>query len=251
MKVKVIILAAGQGKRFGSPKPKVLAEIRGEPMVVRVVTAVERSGVTVRPVVVVGVGAEHVRKVLGDRVDYVVQTEQLGTGHAVACCRTFLKDKADAIQVLYGDHPLISGATIRQLIAKHEQTGATLTMGTVVVPDFEKWRQGFSNFGRIVRDAKGNLQRIVEVKDTTAKEREIHEINPSYFCFNAPWLWDNIDKLKKNNAQDEYYLTDLLSLAIGQRKTVITVPISPIEALGANSAEQLAAMINVSASFVS
>jgi|SRR3989338_10323644 len=244
-KIKVIILAAGQGKRFGSPRPKVLAQLGDKPMILRVVTAVEQSGVTDRPVVVVGVGAEHVREVLGDRADYVLQTEQLGTGHAVACCRTFLEDKADAIQVLYGDHPLISGATIRQLVTEHERTVATLTMGTVVVPDFEEWRQGFSNFGRIVRDASGKLQRIVEVKDATPEERNIREVNPSYFCFNAPWLWENIGRLGKNNAQDEYYLTDLLGLAIDQGRMVTTVPIAPAEALGANSPEQLEAICKV------
>ncbi len=245
MRVKVIILAAGQGKRFKSPLPKVLAQFRGRPMVSYVVSAVEKSGVTDRPVVVVGVGAEHVKQALGNRCDYVYQEKQLGTGHAVAQCQSLLEGKADAVLVLYGDHPLMVPQTIRTLVETHQQERPTLTMATVTVPDFNDWRQPFLNFGRVVRDTTGNLLRIVEAKDATPDETVIRELNPSYFCFDAAWLWEHLPKLSNRNAQGEYYLTDLLGLAIAEGRRVVTVPIPPREALGANSPEELEAISRI------
>ncbi|MDD5110768.1 MAG: NTP transferase domain-containing protein [Patescibacteria group bacterium] len=245
MKVKVIILAAGQGKRFKSPLPKVLAQFHGQPMVAHVVSAVEKSGVTDRPVVVVGVGAEHVRAVLGDRCRYVEQVKQLGTGHAVAQCRSVLEGMADAVLVLYGDHPLMTAETVRTLVETHQREQPTLTMATTTVSDFKEWRQPFYNFGRIVRDGSGKFMRIVrivEAKDATPEELEILEVNPSYFCFDARWLWEHLPKLTNRNAQGEYYLTDLIGIAITEGRRVITVPIPPQEALGANRPEELAAI---------
>lgn len=240
MRVKVIILAAGQGKRFKSSLPKVLAEVGGQPMIARVVSAVEKSGITDRPVVVVGVGAEHVKRVLGDRCDYVYQEKQLGTGHAVAQCRALLKGKADAVLVLYGDHPLIKLATIRTLVHTHQQKNPTLTMMTVTVPDFEQWRKPFAQFGRIIRDPQGKLLGIVEVKDAKPKELQIMEFNPSYFCFEGTWLWSHTIGLSNYNAQSEYYLTDLVGAALQEGKKVETVLIPyPEEALGVNSPEAL------------
>lgn len=239
MWVKVIILAAGQGKRFTSPLPKVLAPVGGKPMVAWVVAAVEKANVTDRPVVVVGVGAEHIKAALGDRCDYVLQERPLGTGHAVAQCRAEFEGKADAVLVLYGDHPLVKPATIKTLVECHQQQHPMLTMVTVSVPDFEDWRRPFQPFSRVVRDVSGKLVRVVEVKDASPRELEITEVNPAYFCFDAAWLWPHLEPLSNRNAQGEYYLTDLVGMAIAEGKRVVTIAIPPEEALGANSPEEL------------
>lgn len=239
MSVKVIILAAGQGKRFKSSLPKVLADFSGKPMVSHVVSAVEKSGVTDRSVVVVGVGAEQVKKVLGDRCDYVYQEKQLGTGHAVAQCRPLLEGKSDAVLVLYGDHPLVTSETVRTLVGEHEKHQPTITMATVTVDDFNNWRQPFINFGRIVRNDRGFFWGIVEAKDAGIEQRAIREVNAGYYCFDAAWLWKNVEKLSNKNAQQEYYLTDLAAIAVMLANGVYTVSIAPHEALGANSPEEL------------
>ncbi len=240
MRINVIILAAGEGKRFKSPLPKVLAEVGGKPMIVWVVEAVEKSNVTDRPVVVVGAGAEQVKAVAGDRCDYVVQEQQLGTGHAVAVCRPMLEGTADAVVVLYGDMPLVTPATIRRLVDAYAESNTVLTMATVTVPDFSDWRGCFASYGRIIRDAAGKLERIVEVRDATPAQRLITEVNPSLFCIRASWLWHTIGSLRGANAQGELYLTDLLGLAIAQGQPVASLPLEPREGLGANSLEELA-----------
>lgn len=240
MRTAVIILAAGQGKRFGSPLPKVLAQVGGKPMAAWVVKAVRQSGVTDRPVVVIGAGGEAVRTALGDGCDYVDQDQQLGTGHAVAQCRKSLEGKADAVLVLYGDQPLVRGSTIRTLVNAHERERPNITMMTIKVPDFDDWRRPFASFGRIQRDRSGNLQGIVEVKDAQPQDLKITELNPAYFCFDGAWLWPQLEKLSNRNAQGEYYLTDLVGMAIQEGKKVETVNIpNPEVALGANSPEDL------------
>lgn len=239
MHTAVVILAAGHGKRLGSPMPKVLAPVGGKPMVAWVVDAVLKSGVTDRPVMVVGAGADTVRAALGEGCDYVTQDQQLGTGHAVAQCRDALEGKAEVVLVLYGDMPLVTSATIRRLVDAHAKGNAVLTMATVTVPDFDGWRQSFASFGRIVRDGAGQLQRIVELRDATPQERLITEVNPSLLCFQASWLWPALTQLTNRNAQGEYYLTDLLALAMSQGQRVESLPVEPREAMGVNDAQQL------------
>ena len=239
MRVKVVILAAGQGKRFKTPYPKVLADFHGKPMVAWVVDAVMKSKVTDRPVIVVGVGADQVRQALGDRCDYVMQEPQLGTGHAVTQCQSLLEGKADAVLVLYGDQPLVTSATIRIIVNAHLRGQPTLTMATTSVPDFADWRRPLAQFGRIVRDKADRIERIVEVKDATLRDLEITEVNPSSFCLDGRWLWLSLKELTNRNTQGEYYLTDLVELAIQQGRKVETVAIAPEQALGANSPEDL------------
>ena len=238
MRVKVIILAAGQGKRFKAPYPKVLADFRGKPMVAWVRDAVVQANVTDRPVVVVGVGAEQVKAALGEGCDYVFQEKQLGTGHAVAQCRSLLAGKADAVLVLYGDQPLVTGQTIKKLVDEYEQHNPTITLATATVPDFDEWRQPTARFGRILRN-RGVLWGIIEAKDATAEQLKIHEVNAGYYCFDGPWLWECVDRLPNNNIQREYYVTDLVALAVSQNHIVHTISIPPRQALGANSPEEL------------
>lgn len=239
-KVQIIILAAGLGKRMQNKElPKALVLLRGKPLISYLLDSIEKSGVCDKPVIVVGKGADLVKKELGSTYTYVPQAEQLGTGHAVMCAKDKLESKCQNILVLYGDQPLITSETINRLVDTHLADGQVLTIGTVKVPDFNDWRAGFYDFGRINRDAAGNMIGIVEKKDATAEQWNIKEINPGYYCFKADWLWQNLDKLKNNNAQKEYYLTDLISLACEQRQKIETVAVEPKEALGVNTEEQL------------
>lgn len=238
---RIIILAAGKGKRMGpSDRPKVLHTILGKPMLEYALDAVVASGVDAKPVIIIGHMAEHVRTVCGDACDYAVQTELRGTGDAVMRARPLLEGKADDVMVLVGDQPFVTGDTIRRVADAHMGSDATLTLGTVTVPDFEDWRAAFADFGRIVRGADGAVQRIVEVKDASPEELALREINPSYYCFKGDWLWKGLEKLTSDNASGEYYLTDLLAKALAGGEAVQTVPVPPDEALGVNTLEQLA-----------
>lgn len=140
--------------------------------------------------------------------------------------------------VLYGDMPLISSKTIKKIVAVHLKDHPVITMATVKLRDFDSWRKTFVDFGRIIKDKQGKFIKIVEKKDATPKELLITEVNPSFFCFDAQWLWRNINKLKINNSQKEYYLTDLPALAIHQKKPISTVEIDAHETLGVNTPQQ-------------
>lgn len=238
---RIVILGAGKGKRMGpSDRPKVLHTLLGKPMLAYVLDAVVESGIDAKPVVIVGHMAEHVRAVCGDACEYATQTELRGTGDAVMRARDLLEGSAENVVVLVGDQPFVTSATIRRIVDAHASSGATLTLGTVTVPDFEDWRGGFADFGRIVRGEDGAVGRIVEVKDATHEQLALKEVNPSYYAFKGDWLWKNLERLTAENAAGEYYLTDLLAKAISSGEKVQTVPIPPDEALGVNTVEQLA-----------
>lgn len=235
--IQIVILAAGEGKRMGNKKiPKALVPLKGKPLIKYLLESIKKSGVCSRPVIVVGNGADLIKEELGSDYTYSFQEEQLGTGHAVMAARDDLRSMYD-IMVLYGDHPLVSAETIKKITQTHLTQGQVLTIATAKVEDFNDWRQAFINFGRIVRDDQGNVNKIVEVKDATDEEKDIKEVNPGYYCFKADWLWQNLNKLNTNNAQKEYYLTDLIALALEQG--IETVEIEPKEALGVNTPEQL------------
>ena len=238
--MQIVVLAAGHGKRMENNElPKVLVLFRNKPLVQYLMEAIKASGVCEKPVVVVGQKAEQVKTALGPDYIYVLQTEQRGTGHAVAAARSVLEGKVDTIMVLYGDQPLISPATIKKIAEAHVNSSSVLTMATVTVPDFNDWRQGFYDFGRVIRDKAGKITAIVEKKDATTEQLETKEVNPSYFCFKAQWLWQNLEKLSDSNTQHEYYLTDLVGLACEQGEPITTVTVEPREALGVNTPEQL------------
>lgn len=238
--VQIVILAAGLGKRMGNKDlPKVLIPFKGKPLIQHLLDAIKESGICAKPVIVVGQKSEQVKVALGSSCTYVFQKEQFGTGHAVMTTREELEGKAEDVMVLYGDHPLITAKTISMLAAKHQSSDATITMAVVHVPDTKDWRQTFLNFGRIIRGTDKKIIEIVEAKDLSDGHSRILEFNPGYYCFKADWLWQNIDKLSNNNIQEEYYLTDLIDLAFSQKKVIATVEISPREALGVNTDEQL------------
>lgn len=232
---KIIVLAGGKGTRMnGGDLPKVLIELKGRPMIEYVLSAIK-----VRPIVVVGYKSEEVKLQLGERVDYVFQSEQLGTGHAVACAREVLNNYDGPIVVLYGDQPLLRKETIDKLFNLYFNERANLSMLTTQVDDFDDWRQGFNSFGRILRDSNQKLQSIRELRDCSEEEKRIREVNPGYYCFNSKWLWQNIDRLNNNNKQKEYYLTDLVEIAVQQGEKIATGSIEAKECLGINTKEQL------------
>ncbi len=141
--------------------------------------------------------------------------------------------------VLFGDMPYLSSETIRLLAYVQENSNTVMTMATVEVLDFKEWRAGFYDFSRVVRDAKGGLVRTVEKKDAQEHELQITEVNPCYLCIQSDWLWSHLAQLKNTNAQGEYYLTDLIAMAVDEGVDIASVPIDPKEALGVNTKENL------------
>lgn len=246
-KAQIILLAAGHGKRMGGNLPKVLVPFRGKPMIKHILETLEsiENKPFGRPYIVIGHGKETVIETLGkDGYNYVEQKEQRGTGDAVKAVKHSVKDEADSVVVLCGDMPLTTSKTIEKLIATQEATNKKLVMGTVKVPDFEDWRAGMKNFGRIIRE-NGKVVAITEYKDATEEERKITEVNPFYFCFDANFLWDEVEKLHNENAQKEFYLVDIVRSAISQGWEVETIDIEPMEALGANTPEELEILENL------
>jgi bifunctional UDP-N-acetylglucosamine pyrophosphorylase/glucosamine-1-phosphate N-acetyltransferase len=237
MKKKVIILAAGKGTRMHGETAKVLVSVNGQPMIEYALAAVKNI---CKPVVIIGYQGDLVAQQLGDRAEIVWQVEQLGTGHAVSCAKEILNKFNGAILILYGDHPLVTENTIEKLFELHEKKDATISLMTTVVPNFSDWREGFNGFGRILRDKQGEILGIRELKDCTAIEKEIFEVNPGYYCFESQWLWKNIDKIQNKNNQKEYYLTDLIELAVQEKERIFSLKIDAKECLGINTEEQRA-----------
>ena len=237
--MRIVILAGGLGTRMKSKLPKVLIPLSGIPLIQHLLDSVEQATIDKRPIVVVGYGKDLVMKELGDKYQYAVQEEQLGTGHAVLAAKTACGD-AENVMVLYADHPLITPNTIKKLAEKHLRAGSKITMATATVPDFSEWRNFlYTNFSRIVRNENGEIVKDIQFRDATESEKKIKEINPCYFCFDAKWLWGKLKNLKTDNDQGQYYLTDLIKLAIVDGEKIETVKIDPLEALSANSKEEL------------
>lgn len=236
-KIGAVILAAGKGKRMQSELPKVMHILRDMPLVNYVVSTVE--DLHIKPVVIIPDDSSLVRDYLGKRARYAVQTERLGTGHAVSMAEKKLKGKASHVIVLYGDMPFIGSSSLQKLIDEHINRGNQLTLMTAKVPDFRDWRAQFYDFGRIVRDINGNIIRIVEKKDASPKELNIMELNTAFFIFNSDWLWPNLKKLKNKNAAGEYYLTDLVKIAFDEGAKLSSIFIDPKEATGINTKEHL------------
>lgn len=239
--IRVIILAAGKGKRMGGGDlPKVLHPLAGRPMLARLLAAVEASGVDARPIVVVGHMAGKVEEACAGSCEIAIQERQLGTGDAVKSAMDALDGRAGHVLVLYGDMPLISHRTVRKIADMHLASGADMTLATAALEDFEGWRAGFADFGRILRSPDGRVSRIVETRDASPEERAVLEVNPGIYAFRADWLAERLGALKAENAQGEYYLTDLLGMAVKEGARVAAVPIPAEEIIGINTPEQLA-----------
>ena len=231
-----IILAAGGSTRMNTKLAKVLHEVCGRPMLAYVLDACRKIGIS-KMFVVVGFSADEVKERFADADDivWVRQDKQLGTGHAVLCCKEHLKDFNGQTLVLCGDGPLIRAATLKTLIDKHKSGHSAATLGTAVLDDP-------SGYGRIVRDDYGNLQGIVEHSDCSPEQLKIKEINPSNYLFDNKVLFEALETIKPENVKKEYYLTDAVSsiLATGHKVEAITA-VPPDEAVGINSRAQLSA----------
>jgi len=229
-----IILAAGVSSRMNTRLPKVLHEVTGRPMLAYVLDACRSVGVE-KIYVVVGFGGDQVRHRFAEASDvvWVQQAEQLGTAHAVLCCKEHLKDFDGQTMILCGDGPLIRPGTLKTVIEKHEAEQAAATLATAVLEDP-------TGYGRIIRDAYGNMQGIVEHSDCTPAQRAIKEVNPSYYLFNNQVLFGALERIKPENVKGEYYLTDALALIITTgHKVVAVTAVRPEEAVGVNSRAQL------------
>lgn len=238
----VVVLAAGQGKRMSAAfpdLPKVLVKIGGKPFIIRLLENIKESKVAERIIIVVGHKSEEIKQTLGAKYEYALQRERLGTGHAVMQTEKLLKSNCDNVLVLYGDHPFVKPETLRSLRNTHLKNAAPITMLTANPVDFEDWRKTFSDFGRVIRDKNGKVIKLVEKKDASAEELAVHEVNLGMYMFRAPWLWEHLTKLEKKNAQNEYYLTDLVKMAAAE-EGVTAITIEPKEGLGFNTPEQLA-----------
>jgi len=232
-KVQCVILAAGQGTRMKSDKPKVLHPIVGKPMVQYAIEAAHSIG-SRRPIVVIGHGAEQVKQTIGDRVEYVLQSPQRGTGHALLEARAQIDPASEAVLVLYGDTPFIGAETLQRLLIAHRDAHAALSLITFTPVDP-------ALYGRIVRDAHGRVVDIVEYKEATPEQRAIREVNSGIFCYQTPWLLDHLDKLQPRAGHGEYYLTDLVSIAAQEQAITATCSCDEAEVLGINDRVQLAA----------
>ncbi|MCX7804429.1 MAG: NTP transferase domain-containing protein [Planctomycetota bacterium] len=229
----VVVLAAGRGKRMRSDLPKVLHKVGGRTMLDMVIETARELAPS-KIVVVVGYGREKVIPVLPAGVEHVVQEQQLGTGHAVRCAEGLLGNHPGPIVVLSGDVPLLRAGTVLALEAGRAKAGAACAVLTAIVA-------GEHSYGRIVRDAAGCVAKIVEDRDATPEERRIDEINTGTYSFAPGCLFPMLGLLRRDNAQGEYYLTDVVGLLIGRGMKVVCVRAeSAEEALGVNSAEDLA-----------
>lgn len=228
-----IILAAGKGTRMKSRYPKVLHKVCGQPMVRHVTDAARDAGVEYN-IVVIGHGAEAVKEVLAGQADFVVQAEQLGTGHAVMQAEEKLLEFSGDILVLCGDTPLVTSGTLCRLVAYHRDQGSAATVLTAELADP-------GAYGRIIRDENNQVARIVEQKDASAEELAVREINTGMYCFRASKLFRALKKITPANAQGEYYLTDVLEIfrSAGEQVAGIMVEDSS-EIMGINNRLQLA-----------
>jgi len=235
--MQAIILAAGQGTRMASELPKVLVPLKGKPMIEHLIQSLVKSKIKHKPIIIVSPdNKEIISKALEEYdCDYVPQEKQLGTGNALACAQNFISTEVENIVCFYGDHPFITTNTINNLLDHHR---GIITMMTAKVKDFQDWRKNFYYWGRIIRNGD-SVQSIVEFRDADENTKKIKEVNPALYSFNSKWLWDNINFLKNNNAQKEYYLTDLISLASTQNHKINTLSVDPREAMGINSKEEL------------
>jgi bifunctional UDP-N-acetylglucosamine pyrophosphorylase/glucosamine-1-phosphate N-acetyltransferase len=228
MKITAVLLAAGQGTRMKSDLPKVLHPLCGKPMLWHVLEAL-KSVTTEKSVVVVGHGAEEVRKYVGDSAECVLQEPQLGTAHAALQAESLLRDKTDYVIVTYADMPLLRGETFKQLLETQRLNAGPLSLLTVIADDPR-------GFGRIVRKVDGTVEAIVEEYVATPEQREIKELNVGAYCFKAEWLWDALHRIEKNPKKGEYYLTDIVELAVrGNLPVQALVHDDFIETIGINT----------------
>jgi bifunctional UDP-N-acetylglucosamine pyrophosphorylase / glucosamine-1-phosphate N-acetyltransferase len=231
----IVILAAGKGTRMKSARPKILHDLAGRSLIEHVLHTIRPLG-AVETVMVVGHGADEVQDALREwpALKYVVQSPQLGTGHALLQTRPVLDNRAGSVLLLYADVPLLQSGTLSRLVEHHHASHAAATVLTAEFADPY-------GYGRIVRDPDGRIARIVEERDASADERRIREINSGIYTFSLGPLFDAVQGLATDNAQGEYYLTDLIAAYRRRRLRVETLSIDDAAELrGVNTRVDLA-----------
>lgn len=230
--LQCIILAAGQGTRLKSARPKVLHTIAGRPMidyVIDTIISISRH----KPIVVVGFGADEVKRAIGDRVEYVLQTEQKGTGHAVLQASQKIDPQAETALVVYGDTPLITAQTLTKLVNARIQASAKIALLSFRPID------PANNYGRISRDEAGHITSIIEYKELTPPQRLIDEVNAGPVSYETRWLLDHLPQLKPQAEHGELYLTDLVGLAAKENEAITTCQGTELEVMGINDRVEL------------
>lgn len=237
MRNQIVILAAGKGTRMGGGMPKVLVMLKNKPLILYLLEEIEKINQLAKPVIVVGYMADKVKAVLGNDYIYATQHDQLGTAHALLSAKK--KITGQNILVLYGDHPFIKAESLKKLMRLHHHKQGNISMFTTTVPNFNGSYKTLEHFGRIIKDSRKKISKIVEYKDASAGQRKIRELNPGIYMFNASWLWRNAEKIQNKNQQAEYYLTDIVEVAIAAGEPVNSLNIEPKEVIGINTREDL------------
>lgn len=232
--LQVLILAAGEGKRMRSSKPKVLHTLLGKAMVMHVLHAAEELSPR-NIIIVTGHGSERVRAHIGapQNLDWVEQQEQLGTGHAVLECEATIQG-GEHVLIVCGDTPLLQASTLANLVEAHTHANASVSFMTATLPDA-------TGYGRVVRDEQGEIKRVVEHRDASEEERLIGEVNTGIFCVRREDLFSLLKQVGNQNDQKEYYLPDIIPLALAEGKAVLGVPMQDAQEMyGINNRQQLA-----------
>ena len=232
MKLKTLILAAGKGTRMKSEMPKVIHKVNGIPMITKIIDTL--SGLNPKEnILILGHKKEEVLKVVGENCDYVLQTEQLGTGHAVIQAKEKLEGYDGDVMILCGDTPLLRESTLKSLYDYHKESGAVTTILTSI------YENPFG-YGRIVKE-DGLVKAIVEEKEASEEIKKIKEVNAGVYCFNSKELFKALDKIDNNNEKGEYYLTDVIGIQVSENKKVQSFILEDkMEILGVNSKVELA-----------
>lgn len=229
--LKTVILAAGKGTRMKSELPKVVHKVMGKPMVEHVIDAARQAGSS-KICLVVGYQADVVKSQVISKAEYVLQEEQLGTGHAVKCAKDFIGETGETL-ILCGDTPLITGRTLKKLVKSHRENKNAVTVLSAYIDNP-------TGYGRIIRDRYGRFIKSVEHKDATENEKLSKEINSGMYIFNAKALSGALDELNTNNAQGEYYLPDTLTILKSKGLRVDAMAVSSADEIaGVNTIEQL------------
>ncbi len=232
MKVTAVLLAAGQGTRMKSELPKMLHPICGKPMLAHSLAAVMQAS-DEAPVVIVGHEPDQIRESISGGVRFVIQDQQLGTGHAVLQAEALLKGRTDYVLVTYGDMPLLQASTLKRIVETQKSNHGPMTMLTVIADDPR-------GFGRVICNADGTVAAIVEEYVATPEQLKVNELNVGAYCFKADWLWNALHRIKAS-PKGEYYLTDTAELAVKDGLSIQAVVCEDlIETIGINTRVHLA-----------